>query len=111
MRPLIGLGLNPDNPIESRRYAVLALANLTATTANHMTIIEDGGLGAFFALCNSPDLMSQVSALRIRRDVILTRCAVLRGVCAREPRVLAREPPHHRGARRSPSSDHVARLQ
>ena len=51
--------MDPHLPIEARRYAVLALANLTSTTANHLTIIEDGGLSSFFSLCNSPDLMSQ----------------------------------------------------
>ncbi len=35
------------------------VSDLTATTGNHMTIVEDGGLPAFFSLCNSPDLMSQ----------------------------------------------------
>ena len=38
---------------------MLALANLTATTGNHLTILEEGGLTALFSLCNSPDLMSQ----------------------------------------------------
>ncbi len=40
VRPLIILATNAGNQIEARRYAVLALANLTATTANHMTIVE-----------------------------------------------------------------------
>lgn len=83
VRPLIALGTNAAFQIESRRYAVLALgkfypiffvtsihgfsceckhifqANLTSTVANHLTIVEDGALLAFFSLCNSPDLMSQ----------------------------------------------------
>lgn len=35
------------------------ILDLTATTGNHLTILEEGGLTSLFSLCNSPDLMSQ----------------------------------------------------
>ena len=38
---------------------LLARTDLTATTGNHLAILEEGGLTALFSLCNSPDLMSQ----------------------------------------------------
>ena len=38
-------------------WSVFVRFDLSATTGNHMTIVEDGGLAAFFSLCNSPDLI------------------------------------------------------
>ena len=38
---------------------MLALANLSATVANHAVMIEEGVLHALFSLSNSADVMSQ----------------------------------------------------
>lgn len=46
-------------PMESRRYATLALANLSATVANHTVLLEDGCLQAVYSLANAKDAMSQ----------------------------------------------------
>ena len=48
----IGLARNSRNQLEARRYAVLALANLSATIANHTVMLEDGALQALFSLSN-----------------------------------------------------------
>jgi hypothetical protein len=45
--------------MESRRYATLALANLSATVANHTVLLEDGCLQAVYSLANAKDAMSQ----------------------------------------------------
>ena len=52
--------LREITPPSPSRYAILAIANLAATVANHPAIIEEGALQALFSLSNSSDAMSQV---------------------------------------------------
>jgi hypothetical protein len=57
---LVKLALNTNNSIETRRYSILALANISATVANHAAIVNDGGLQAIFSLANfTADAMLQ----------------------------------------------------
>ena len=49
---IVKLALNTNNSIETRRYSILALSNISATVANHAAIVNDGGLQAIFSLAN-----------------------------------------------------------
>jgi hypothetical protein len=48
-----------SSPLFCVSYATLAIANLTATIANHVAMLEEGALQSLFSLANSPDAMSQ----------------------------------------------------
>ena len=59
MQPLIEVVGDPGAPTDSRRYAALAIANLSATIVNHTSLLEDGALQALYSLANARDAMSQ----------------------------------------------------
>ena len=57
---LVKTAFDTSNSIESRRYSILALANISATVTYHSSLVENGCLEAIFSLANfSVDAMSQ----------------------------------------------------
>ena len=59
VQPLIGVAGLEEGPPEGRKYAILALANLSATVTNHTVLLEDGVLRALNSLANAKDAMTQ----------------------------------------------------
>jgi hypothetical protein len=58
--PLVSLVRGGSVPLEAKKYAALAIANLSATDANHPALmLEEGFLESMFAFANVPDDVSQ----------------------------------------------------
>ena len=60
IRPLVSIIKDSGCQLEARRYPALALANLSASIANHPALLEEEEiLDALFSLANSPDALSK----------------------------------------------------
>lgn len=59
IRPLVSLISMSTNNVESRRFAALALTNITTCEAFHSLVIEAGTPEALFVLSNSSDIESK----------------------------------------------------